>query len=127
MRCRPPSAWPPRWHCYVSRSVSCRCWAPAQPSGWWPPGCFPCCAEGVFMDARLQDLPFDPAALNRLSPGLITSHHQNNHGGAVKRLNAIRAQLATTVFATAPGFQLNGLKREEIGRAACRERGEISV
>ena len=66
------------------------------------------------MTARLQDLPFDPAALNRLSPGLITSHHQNNHGGAVKRLNAIRAQLATTVFATAPGFQLNGLKREEL-------------
>lgn len=28
------------------------------------------------MDARLQDLPFDPAALNRLSPGLITSHRQ---------------------------------------------------
>ena len=66
------------------------------------------------MDARLQDLPFDPAALNRLSPGLITSHHQNNYGGAVKRLNAIRAQLSTTAFATAPGFQLNGLKREEL-------------
>ncbi len=64
------------------------------------------------MDARLQDLAFDPAALNRLSPGLITSHHQNNDGGAVKRLHAIRAQLSTTAFATAPGFQLNGLKRE---------------
>ncbi len=66
------------------------------------------------MDVRLQDLPFDPAALHRLSPGLITSHHQNNYGGAVKRLNAIRAQLATTAFTTAPGFQLNGLKREEL-------------
>ncbi len=66
------------------------------------------------MDARLQDLPFDPAALNRLSTGLITSHHQNNYGGAVKRLNAIRAQLSSTAFATAPGFQLNGLKREEL-------------
>lgn len=66
------------------------------------------------MDARLQDLPFDPAALNRLSPALITSHHQNNHGGAVKRLNAIRAQLSSTPFATTPGFQLNGLKREEL-------------
>ncbi|HUG21758.1 Fe-Mn family superoxide dismutase [Piscinibacter sp.] len=66
------------------------------------------------MDARLQDLPFDPAALRRLSPGLITSHHQNNYAGAVKRLNAIRAQLATTAFATAVGFQLNGLKREEL-------------
>jgi Fe-Mn family superoxide dismutase len=66
------------------------------------------------MDARLQDLPFDPVALGRLSPALITSHHQNNYGGAVKRLNAIRAQLATTSFSTAPGFQLNGLKREEL-------------
>ena len=66
------------------------------------------------MTARMQDLPFDPAVLNRLSPGLVNSHHQNNYGGAVKRLNAIRAALATTAFATAPGFQLNGLKREEL-------------
>jgi len=66
------------------------------------------------MTARLQDLPFDPVALNRLSPALITSHHQNNYGGAVKRLNAIRKDLAAMPFATAPGFQLNGLKREEL-------------
>ncbi len=66
------------------------------------------------MTARLQDLPFDPAALNRLSHALITSHHQNNYGGAVKRLNAIRKDLAAMPFATAPGFQLNGLKREEL-------------
>jgi superoxide dismutase, Fe-Mn family len=66
------------------------------------------------MDARIQPLPFDPASLYRLSSGLIESHHQNNYGGAVKRLNAIRAQLGTTAFATAPGFQLNGLKREEL-------------
>lgn len=66
------------------------------------------------MTARPQDLPFDPAALNRLSPALITSHHLNNYGGAVKRLNAIRKDLAAMPFATAPGFQLNGLKREEL-------------
>ena len=66
------------------------------------------------MDARIQPLPFDPASLHRLSSGLIESHHQNNYGGAVKRLNAIRAQLGTTAFATEPGFQLNGLKREEL-------------
>lgn len=66
------------------------------------------------MDARLQELSFDPAALNRLSPALINSHHQNNYGGAVKRLNAIRAQLSSTAFVTVPGFQLNGLKREEL-------------
>ncbi|MBC7941587.1 MAG: superoxide dismutase, partial [Chitinophagaceae bacterium] len=66
------------------------------------------------MDGYLQDLPFDPAALQGLSPRLITSHHQSNYGGAVRRLNAIRAQLAGTDFATATAFQLNGLKREEL-------------
>ncbi len=66
------------------------------------------------MDARIQDLPFDPATLSGLSEKLLRSHHQNNYGGAVKRLNALRAQLATTRFADAPGFQLNGLKREEL-------------
>jgi superoxide dismutase, Fe-Mn family len=66
------------------------------------------------MTVRPQDLPFDPAALNGLSPALLNSHHRNNYGGAVQRLNAIRAELATTTFASAPGFQLNGLKREEL-------------
>jgi Fe-Mn family superoxide dismutase len=66
------------------------------------------------MDARTQALPFDPAALRGLSEKLLTSHHQNNYGGAVKRLNAIRAQLAATPFASTPGFALNGLKREEL-------------
>jgi Fe-Mn family superoxide dismutase len=45
---------------------------------------------------------------------LITGHHQNNYGCAVKRLNAIRARLATMAFTTAPGFVLDGLKREEL-------------
>ncbi len=66
------------------------------------------------MDARIQDLPFDPASLRGLSEQLMRSHHQNNYSGAVKRLNAIRAQLGEMPFASAPGFQLNGLKREEL-------------
>jgi Fe-Mn family superoxide dismutase len=66
------------------------------------------------MDARTLPLPFQPAALRGLSEKLIASHHQNNYGGAVKRLNAIRAQLAATPFASAPGFLINGLKREEL-------------
>ena len=57
------------------------------------------------MDALLQD---------GLSEKLLVSHHRNNYGGAVKRLNAIRTELAGTSFASAPGFQLNGLKREEL-------------
>lgn len=66
------------------------------------------------MDALLQDLPFDPATLHGLSDKLLVSHHRNNYGGAVKRLNAIRTELAGTLFGSAPGFQLNGLKREEL-------------
>jgi Fe-Mn family superoxide dismutase len=66
------------------------------------------------MDARIQALPIDPATLRGLSSKLIASHHANNYGGAVRRLNAIRAQLAALSFATAPGYQINGLKREEL-------------
>jgi Fe-Mn family superoxide dismutase len=66
------------------------------------------------MDALIHPLPFDVAALHGLSSNLITSHHQNNYGGAVKRLNAIRGRLAATPLAAVPGFELNGLKREEL-------------
>ena len=66
------------------------------------------------MEVRTQDLAFDPAMLEGLSEKLLRSHHQNNYGGAVRRLNAIRTQLGGMAFASAPGFQLNGLKREEL-------------
>ncbi len=66
------------------------------------------------MDARILPLPFDTAALRGLSEKLIASHHQNNYTGAVKRLNVIRSQLASGAFSSLPGFQLNGLKREEL-------------
>lgn len=66
------------------------------------------------MENRIQDLPFDPTVLRGLSEKLLRSHHQNNYGGAVKRLNAIRAELGTLSPATIPGFRLNGLKREEL-------------
>lgn len=66
------------------------------------------------IDASPVPLPFDPSALHGLSPALIDSHHRNNYSGAVKRLNAIRARLAGASFAALPGFELNGLKREEL-------------
>ena len=59
-------------------------------------------------------LPFAADAIAGFSERLLSSHHQNNYAGAVKRLNAIRAQLAATAFASTPGFVLNGLKREEL-------------
>jgi Fe-Mn family superoxide dismutase len=66
------------------------------------------------MDARVQELPFDLAGLAGLSERLMRSHHQNNYGGAVRRLNDLRRELAALDFAAAPGFRINGLKREEL-------------
>jgi Fe-Mn family superoxide dismutase len=66
------------------------------------------------MDARTQPLPVDPSTLRGLSQALIGSHYDNNYCGAVKRLNAIRAQLAAMPVGSSPAFQLNGLKREEL-------------
>ena len=52
-----------------------------------------------------------------LSEKILVSHYENNYSGAVKRLNAISEQLAGLDYAKAPGFLINGLKREElIGR-----------
>ncbi len=61
-----------------------------------------------------KPLPFDPKAIAGLSEKLLTSHHDNNYVGAVKRLGAIMGQVAALDPIAAPGFQLNGLKREEL-------------
>ena len=61
-----------------------------------------------------KPLPFDPTAVAGLSEKLLTSHHDNNYVGAVKRLGVIRGELSKLDFAAAPGFQINGLKREEL-------------
>jgi Fe-Mn family superoxide dismutase len=61
-----------------------------------------------------RPLPFDAGALPGLSAKLLTSHHDNNYVGAVKRLGAIKAEFARLDPLTAPGFTLNGLKREEL-------------
>lgn len=66
------------------------------------------------MNPAILPLPFDAAKLKGLSERLLQSHHQNNYGGAVKRLHAIRARLAALDWASEPGFQVNGLKREEL-------------
>src|SRR5262245_11492283 len=60
-----------------------------------------------------RPLPFDPKKLNGLSEKLLVSHHENNYSGAVKRLNAIEAQLAALPKDAAP-FQMGSLKREAL-------------
>lgn len=61
-----------------------------------------------------QPLGFDPAAVPGLSERLLRSHYDNNYTGAVKRLGAIGTDLASLDMTTAPGYRLNGLKREEL-------------
>src|SRR5437870_6049206 len=66
------------------------------------------------MTYEMKPLFCNPAKLKGLSEKLIVSHYENNYGGAVKRLNAISAQLESLDFASAPVFVINGLKREEL-------------
>ena len=66
------------------------------------------------MKYALKPLPFDPQRIKGLSERLLISHYENNYGGAVKRLNLIDEQLAQVEFDKAPGFLINGLKREQL-------------
>lgn len=66
------------------------------------------------MTYEIKPLPFDPKTISGFSEKILTSHYDNNYSGAVKRLNAITAQLANLDWATAPNFLINGLKREEL-------------
>jgi Fe-Mn family superoxide dismutase len=66
------------------------------------------------MTYEVAPLPFKPHRLEGLSDRLLLSHYENNYGGAVRRLEAIGKRLANIDFAAAPGFEINGLKREEL-------------
>ena len=66
------------------------------------------------MSFTARPISFKPPRLKGLSARLMASHYENNYGGAVRRLNAIRGELAALNPASAPGFRLNGLKREEL-------------
>jgi Fe-Mn family superoxide dismutase len=58
-------------------------------------------------------LPFDATRVPGLSEKLLTSHWQNNYGGAVKSLNKVEEQLAGVTRDT-PGFVVAGLKEREL-------------
>jgi Fe-Mn family superoxide dismutase len=66
------------------------------------------------MRYQLKPIFCRPWTLNGLSLKLIESHYENNYGGALRRLNAITEQLESLDFARAPGYVVNGLKREEL-------------
>jgi Fe-Mn family superoxide dismutase len=62
----------------------------------------------------IRPLLLKPQWMNGLSERLLVSHYENNYGGALRRLNAIRARLATFDWTRTPVFEINGLKREEL-------------
>ncbi len=66
------------------------------------------------MTHQMKPLSCDPARIKGMSERLIISHYENNYGGAVKRLNLIDEKLAELDLASAPGFLINGLKREQL-------------
>ena len=66
------------------------------------------------MPYSMKPLSCEPARIKGMSERLIISHYENNYGGAVKRLNLIDEKLAELDFGTAPGFLINGLKREQL-------------
>ena len=66
------------------------------------------------MTYAIKPLSCDPTRIKGMSERLIISHYENNYGGAVKRLNVIEEKLAELDYANAPGFLINGLKREQL-------------
>jgi Fe-Mn family superoxide dismutase len=62
----------------------------------------------------MKPLSCDPARIKGMSERLIISHYENNYGGAVKRLNLIDEKIAELDMTSAPGFLVNGLKREQL-------------
>ena len=65
------------------------------------------------MGRDISPIPVRPWTLNGLSERLIVSHYENNYGGAVRTLNAVRRELAS-LDAGAPAYRVRGLKREEL-------------
>jgi Fe-Mn family superoxide dismutase len=66
------------------------------------------------MSYVIKPLSCDPQRIRGMSERMIVSHYENNYGGAVKRLNLIDEKLAELDYASAPGFLVNGLKREQL-------------
>ena len=66
------------------------------------------------MTFEMKPLSCDPSRVRGMSERLIISHYENNYGGAVKRLNVIEQKLAELDPSSAPGFLINGLKREQL-------------
>src|SRR5438874_12739880 len=65
------------------------------------------------MQQEITPIAVRPWTLNGISERMLVSHYENNYGGAVRTLNAVRADLAA-LDAGAPGYRFRALQREEI-------------
>ena len=65
------------------------------------------------MNQPIAPIQVRPWTLNGMSERLVVSHYENNYGGAVRALNAVRAELAA-LDARAPGYRVRALKRAEL-------------
>lgn len=63
--------------------------------------------------SKLAHYP-SPPQLNGLSDKLAAGYHENNYGGAVRRLKAIDMRMAALDWATVPPFEINGLACERL-------------
>ena len=68
------------------------------------------------MNTPIAPIPVRPWTLNGLSERLIVSHYENDYGGAVRTLNAVRSELSGLGAGT-PGHRLRALKGEELTAA----------
>jgi superoxide dismutase, Fe-Mn family len=65
------------------------------------------------MRYQLAPLFVRPWTLNGITPRLIENHYELNYGDALRRLNAISAELEALDPATTPTETINRLKRDE--------------
>src|SRR6516162_10553770 len=65
-------------------------------------------APGTVM---VRPLLLKPQWMNGLSERLLVSHYENNYGGALRRLNAIRARLAALDWERAPLKEISAASR----------------
>lgn len=87
--------------------------ARAQPKGTGgaaPAAAFP---KGLGGEHKSIPLPFAAGSLKGLSERLLTSHHDNNYGGAVNNLNRVEKELAQVTAATPP-FTVAALREKEL-------------
>ncbi len=74
-------------------------------------------ASAFAANHEIKPLAFDPAKLEGLSEKLMRSHWENNYGGSVKALNAVKQKLAAFLDdASLPAYIYNDLKREHLMR-----------